>query len=112
MWDSQSIADREFVGKSSVQCVHKNHLQYGSVRAPITKRLERAPIISNDDTEALFTHMVSPGWLYQDEIAHWLEVERGVTISQSSVFGPYHVCARGRSKSYDDHEHQNHLCSM
>ena len=67
--------------KTSVQCVHKNTLQYGSVRAPIMHRLEQARIVSQDDAKALFTHMLSSGWLYQNEIRYWLEVEKGVTIS-------------------------------
>ena len=60
-------------------------LENGSVRKVPTSVLGQPSRIELDDGGALFEHLVWCGWLYQDEIRHWLFMERGIYCSQSTM---------------------------
>lgn len=86
-WPYQLIADREGCSISSVYKVSANLRTHGSIRKPVDnlKPLGRPRILSKEDEEALFEELVRSGWMYQDEMVHWLQVERGVRISRPSI---------------------------
>jgi hypothetical protein len=41
--------------------------------------------IDEEDGEALFGELVRSGWMMQSEMVRWLEIERGLTVTQSTV---------------------------
>ncbi|KAK7177785.1 hypothetical protein PSPO01_16169 [Paraphaeosphaeria sporulosa] len=84
-WHPDAIASRERCSRHAVSNVSNNLEQYGHVRRPLQGKLGRPPAISNEDAEALFSELVCSGWMYQDEIAKWLAVERGCHVSRSAV---------------------------
>jgi transposase len=84
-WEPQLIADREGCSRSAVYNVMKNLKKHGSIRKPPTKRLRKPPKIADEDAKALFEQLVCAGWMYQDEIAKWLLVERGVKVNHQTV---------------------------
>ena len=86
-WPRQMIADREGCSLTAVRNVEVNLKEHGSVRRPPEPgvKLGRPPKISDEDGEALFEELIRGGWKYQDEIAYWLWIERGVKVTQSTV---------------------------
>jgi transposase len=84
-WKPQAIADREGCSLSMIYKMEQTILTYGTLRKPIQGKLGRPLKVSREDEEALFDEMVRSGWMYQDEIAYWLMVERGVFISQPTI---------------------------
>src|SRR5690242_7077157 len=48
-------------------------------------RLGRPRKIGEEDAEALFEELIRGGSKYQDEIAYWLWIERGVKVDRSTV---------------------------
>ena len=84
-WSYQTIANHEGCSVHAVRNVEENLQGYGLTRKPPTGILGRPSKISVEDGEALFEHLVRSGWLYQDEIASWLYMERGVNCSRATV---------------------------
>lgn len=84
-WTPYAVADREGCGVGAVYNVIKNVMRNGSTRKPIEGTLGRKSTISFEDGEALFDEPVRSGWMYQDEIVRWLLLERGLSVSQSTI---------------------------
>ena len=95
-WDPKHIASYKGCSITAVRNVERNLQKHGSVRAPAVEKLGRPPAIAGDDKDALFQALIRSGWMYQDEMVHWLAVERGVTIlrPQMSRF----LCREGWSR--------------
>lgn len=58
---------------------------YGNVRAPPSHKLGAKLKLREEDVEALYNEIIENGWMSQSRICQWLRVQRGITISQSSV---------------------------
>jgi len=84
-WTYQAIADKEGCSRHAVKNVFDNLDHHGALRKPPQHALGRQSKISPPDGEALFEHLIRCGWLYQEEIVHWLAMERGVTCSKTAV---------------------------
>jgi transposase len=86
-WPCEDIAAREGVSRAEVYRIKQNLKLYGSTRKPRDPnvRLGQPPKISPEDKQALFDELFWSGWMYQDEIAYWLWMERGVQVHQSTV---------------------------
>jgi transposase len=86
-WCPRAIADKEGVDDATVYRIISNIKELGtSTKSPqFWKGLGRPAKISDDDADALFDELVQHGWMYQDEIIHWLYIERGVLVHQSTV---------------------------
>jgi transposase len=72
---------------ATVYNIAANLKTHGSVRKPPDelKKLGAPSKITDADAEALFEELIRSGWLYQDEIVHWLQVERGVKVTQATI---------------------------
>ena len=84
-WTYQAIADREGCSRHAVSNIFANLDHHGTLRKSPQHALGRRSKISSDDGDALFEHLIRCGWLYQEEIIHWLAIEREVTVSKSAV---------------------------
>ena len=86
-WPIESIASSERCSETAVRNVLDNLRTYGSVRKPpaAVKPLGRPLKIREEDAEALFGELVRSGWMYNDEIVHWLCTERGITVNRSTI---------------------------
>ena len=62
-----------------------NILRYGSISIPFGSRIGRPYTVTIADENALLEALLEVGWMYLDEIAHWLLEERGVEVSKSSI---------------------------
>jgi transposase len=84
-WTYTAIAKLEGCSRHAVRNVMDNLDQHGALRKPPQQALGRRSKISSADGDALFEHLIRCGWLYQDEIIHWLAMERGITCSKATV---------------------------
>ena len=81
---SKTISQEVDCCRTAVDNVARNLRVYGCVRKPVGK-LGRRRKITDEDEEALFEQLVRSGWMYQDEIVYWLDVERDVVVNRSTV---------------------------
>lgn len=86
-WSPRAIASREEVGETTVYDIGKNLLTLGTPTQPSSswEKLGRKKKISEEDATALFEEIVYHGWMYQDEMVHWLFMERGILVHRSTV---------------------------
>lgn len=84
-WPCQTIADEVGCSRKAIFNVQDNLLSHGSVRKPLQNKLGRSCKITEEDATALFDELYCHGWMYQDEVVRWLELERGVYTTQPTV---------------------------
>ena len=84
-WSRTDVASRVACCYHAVRNVGQNLIQYGSVRKPLRGKLGRRNRIVGEDAGALFDELLRHGWMYQDEIARWLHLERGLYVDKSTV---------------------------
>ena len=63
----------------------ENLTTHGSTRAPLRGKLGAPSKIDDEDADALLDELIKSGWMYQDEMARWLLIERGIYVSQSTI---------------------------
>lgn len=81
------IATQEDVSLSTVYNLQRRVKKYGSPAKPtnLYKDLGRTTKIAEEDSSALYRQLMLHGWMQQDEIVAWLKLERGITVSRSTV---------------------------
>src|SRR2546430_12185280 len=84
-WRPDMIAEECKIFRSTVYTIESCLLQHGSIRTPYWKTLGRPRWLTIADEDALFEVLLHEGWMYQDEIVHWLWYECSVSVSRSTV---------------------------
>ena len=70
---------------STVYKWRENLFKYQCMIRPPRAALGRPHILTRADKDALLNTLLTEGWMYQDEMCHWLYEERGVIASQSQL---------------------------
>ncbi|KAF2736508.1 hypothetical protein EJ04DRAFT_521913 [Polyplosphaeria fusca] len=65
--------------------IHNNIMTYGAMLPPRRRVLGRPQKLTPADKEALYNELLQYGWMNQAEMVWWLEQERDVVVSQSTI---------------------------
>jgi transposase len=109
-WSVPSIAQREHCCERTVYRLQSTILTHGTLRPPLQGTSAGRPRkITEEDGDALFSEMLRSGWLYQDEMVHWLMEKRGVVVSQPTMHR--YIKKRGWTKRSHKWGEGNHTLS-
>jgi transposase len=84
-WDVKDIVKETGVCQSTVYEWQHNLIIYGSIIRPRLRVPGRPYKLTVADKDALLAELLTAGWMYQDEMVHWLWEVRGARVSTSTV---------------------------
>ena len=96
----KEISDRRGPSLRTIAYWKRNISRYGSAHAPLLRKLGRGRELTVADEEALEEELRQCGWLLQDEMKYWLQVNRGVEVSQPTISRLIKRRDRSRKKLY------------
>ena len=76
----EDVVTHAGLSRPSVYRLHRNVLTFGSMLKPRLRVFGRPSKFTSADKQAPYDELAAHGWMFQDEMVHWLDVERGIHV--------------------------------
>ena len=84
-WAPKAIARTLGISPHTVWSIERNMMTHGSMRKPQLYPRGRRKTMALADEDAMLQYLLTFGWRTQEELVYWLEQERDVEVSRSTI---------------------------